>query len=39
MKVKCPKCGAEVPLVRFGFGWVAHCCGEIIYNSDKEVKP
>jgi hypothetical protein len=33
MKVKCPKCGAEVPLVRFGFGWVAHCCGEIICNS------
>jgi len=34
MKVKCP-CGAEVEVVRFGYGYVAHHCGRIIYNSDQ----
>jgi len=34
----CPKCKKEVKIVRYGFGYVAHCCGRILYNSDKMPK-
>jgi len=33
--VICPHCGAEVPLIQYGGGWVAHCCDRIIYNGDE----
>ena len=33
--MKCPECGKEVEVRMFGNGYVACCCGKIIYNSDK----
>jgi len=33
--MKCPECGEEVEVKMFGDGYVAYCCGNIIYNSDK----
>ena len=33
--MKCPECGKEVEIRMFGDGYVACCCGKIIYNSDK----
>lgn len=35
MSVTCPHCGAEVPVIQYGGGFVATCCNRIIYNSDK----
>ena len=32
----CPKCKKEVQIVRYGFGYVGHCCGEILYNAKEK---
>jgi hypothetical protein len=33
--VTCPKCGACIEVISFGFGYVAICCGRFIYDSLK----
>jgi hypothetical protein len=33
--VACPKCGAWIEVTSFGHGYVAICCGQMIYN-DRE---
>lgn len=33
--IRCPHCGKEVRLIRFGNGYTAICCEKIIYNSYK----
>jgi hypothetical protein len=36
-KLICPKCQKEVKIIKFGGGYIAHCCGRILYN--EEVRP
>ena len=33
--VKCPQCKKEAPVVHFGNGYIAVCCGKIIYRGDR----
>jgi len=35
-KVICPTCFSSVNVKRYGDGWVGICCGEIIYNSNRQ---
>gem|GEM_PF-1741587 len=34
-KVACPHCGSEVDVVYFGVGYIAVCCDQVIYVSDR----
>ncbi len=34
--VKCPECKKEAKLISYGGGYVAECCGKLIYNSKKK---
>ena len=34
--VKCPNCGREVKIISFGYGYMAICCGMILYNNSDE---
>jgi uncharacterized paraquat-inducible protein A len=34
--VKCPNCGREVNIISFGYGYMAICCGMILYDSKDE---
>ncbi len=34
--VKCPYCGREVKILSFGYGYMAMCCGMIVYNNRDE---
>jgi endogenous inhibitor of DNA gyrase (YacG/DUF329 family) len=34
--VKCPNCGKEVKIIPFGYGYMAICCGMILYDSKDE---
>lgn len=36
--VQCPDCKKTVKVVRYGDGYVAHCCGKIIYSSKTKPK-
>jgi hypothetical protein len=31
--ITCPICGKEVAIIQFGFGYLAVCCGVILYDS------
>jgi len=31
----CPRCGKEVKVIHFGLGYVAFCCGKVVYNSKE----
>ena len=33
--VKCPKCGREVYVIRYGNGYLAACCGRVLYSGEK----
>jgi hypothetical protein len=32
-KVTCTTCFRSVNVVKYGYGWIGICCGEIVYNS------
>jgi hypothetical protein len=32
-KMKCPQCGKMVQIIPYGDGYIATCCGKIIYNA------
>jgi len=34
--VKCPNCGREVKIISFGYGYMAICCGMILYEGSDE---
>jgi len=34
--VKCPNCGREVKIISFGYGYMAICCGMIVYEGSDE---
>jgi len=31
--MKCPKCGKDVRIIPYGYGYVASCCGKVLYNA------
>ena len=31
--IKCPVCKRDVPIITFGDGYIATCCGKVLYNS------
>ena len=34
-KIKCPKCGKDATIISFGSGYIAACCGKVIYRGEK----
>jgi hypothetical protein len=33
--ITCPRCKREIKLIKFGSGWLAVCCNEILYNDER----
>ncbi len=34
--VRCPRCGKEIRLIRYGYGWIGNCCDTIVNNRERD---